>query len=142
MSDDLLDEFLSEFDFGGTDPLAPLTSEEFVLQRLTEGKNPRVQIVRYNLIQQFKFRDGLRRRGITFRRDVFSVSHDGNISKELSDLEFAKAVNEDYVNATCAETLKFAVADGRGKVDMAKLMDMLADYEPIKDVINNTHGLR
>lgn len=136
MSDDLLEDFLSDFDFGGVNPLAPLTAEEFVMQRLTEGKNARIDIVRYNLKRNYEFRDDLRAKGIKFMREVFDINSDGLVYKELSNLEYAKAINEDYLLATSGPTFQFAEAEGRGKVNMAKLMDLVCAHERVKEVID------
>ncbi len=136
MSDDLLEDFLGEFDFQGANPLAPLTAEEFVMQRLTEGKNARIDVVRYNLKRNFEFRDELRVKGIKFMRQVFDVNSDGLVYKELSNLEYAKAINEEYLLATSGPTFEFAAADGRGKVDMNKLMDLVCAHERVKEIID------
>lgn len=133
MSDDILDDFLSGFDIG-SDPLAPMTAEEFVMTRLTEGKNARIDIVRYNLKRNFEFRDELRAKGIKFMREVFS---DGAITyKELSNVEYAKAINEEYILSTCDTTIHFAQQEGRGKVNMGKLMDLVCAHERVKEIID------
>lgn len=133
MSDTDLDDFLADFDFGGTDPLSPTTAEEFVLTRLTEGKNPRIEIIKYNLKRNYEFRDELRAKGITFRREVFEDSK--IIHKELTNLEYARAINEEYINSTCGTTIQFAEQEGRGKVNMAKLLDLVNANERIKPII-------
>lgn len=133
MSDDILDDFLSGFDIGA-DPLAPMTAEEFVMARLTEGKNARIDIVRYNLKRNYEFRDDLRAKGIKFMREVFD---NGAITyKELSNLEYARAINEDYILATCEATIHFAQQEGRGKVNMAKLLDLVCAHERVKEIID------
>ncbi len=134
MSDDLLEDFLSDFDFGGANPLAPLTAEEFVMQRLTEGKNARIDVVRYNLKRNYEFRDDLRAKGIKFMRERFE--NGAVVYKELSNLEYAKAINEEYLLATSGPTFEFAAADGRGKVDMNKLMDLVCAHERVKEIID------
>lgn len=132
MIDDILDDFLSGFDIG-TDPLAPLTAEEFVMARLTEGKNARIDIIRYNLKRNYEFRDDLRAKGIKFMREVFS---DGTITyKELSNLEYARAINQSYIEDTCGVTIQFAEGEGRGKVNMNKLMDLVNAHERVKEII-------
>lgn len=133
MSDDILDDFLADFDIG-SDPLAPMTAEEFVMARLTEGKNQRIDIVRYNLKRNYEFRDELRARGITFRREVFE--NGATIFKELSNQEYARAINQSYIEDTCGVTIQFAEGEGRGKVNMSKLVDLVCAHERVKEIID------
>lgn len=133
MSDDL-DDFLDGFDFGDTKPLEPASAEEYMMQRLTETKNPRMEIIRYNLKSNFEFRDELRAKGVKYMREVFSDG--GIIYKELSNADYAKVINEDYILRTCQAAMHFAQQDGRGKVNMGKLLD-LVNLEPrIKKLID------
>lgn len=139
MSDDILDDFLSGFDIpAGT--MSPLTPEEFVMQRLTEGKNSHIAIVRYNLMQQLEFRDMLRKQGVIMRRDT--VEHGIAVARELTTREFARVVCEDYIKTRHHATLEFATHDGRGKVNMAKLMDLVCEHDTLKNVIEDTFFLR
>lgn len=139
MSDLDLDDFLSGFDIApGT--MAPLTPEEFVMQRLTEGKNAHIHIVRYHLMQQFEFRDMLKRQGVIMRKNT--IENGVQVQRELTSREFASLVCEDYIKTRHHATLQFATHDGRGKVDMAKLMTMVCDHEVMKNTIEDTFFLR
>ena len=137
MSDDILDDFLSDFDFGGTDPLAPVTAEEFIMQRLTEGKNPRMEIIHYNLKRNFEFRSELRQDGIKFMKEVFENSK--IVYKELTSDEYARAINKDYILSTCGATIHFAQQEGRDKLNIGKLLDLVHTHERIKELIEKTN---
>lgn len=139
LDDDILGDFLSGFDIA-PDTMSPLTAEEFVIQRLTEGKNAHIHVVRYNLLTQYKVRDVLKKAGVMLRKDIFE--HGQRLTRELTDLEYAKIITEDYIRVRHHATLEFATHDGRGKVDMAKLMNMVCDLEVMKNMIEDTHFLR
>jgi hypothetical protein len=138
--DDILDDFLSGFDFGGTNPLEPVTADEWFTQRLMEGKNPHIHTIRYNLMKQFEFRDMLKSKGVFMRREVFDAGK--VVLKELSDVEFARIVTEDYITSAHHLSLKFAEAENRGKLSMAKVLDILCAHDVMKATIENTFHLR
>ena len=142
MSDDILDDFLSGFDFGDTDPLAPVTPEELFMQRLEAAQNHYIHTIRYNLMNAYKLRNRLRANGITYRKSVFTVTDGQSQYKELTDIDLARAVNADYIKQVHSIKMMFVETEAKGKIDINKLMDLLCDHEVIKDLIENTHLIR
>ena len=132
--DDVFNDLMGNFFEEPEKMLDPQTPEQWLMERFTEGKNPIMFIIRFNLINNIKFRNFMRK-------------HDGHITKPerveglirhrpLSSAEFARIVHRDYVLRAHHAKIGFANHEGRdakGKFDIEKFLDLLVAHPELSD---------